>query len=129
MRVKNFNINVGSQVFKACAEEPRLRVLHLVLNHGEMCISDLEQILGYTQTKTSRHVTYLKNSGLLNIRKNEKWVWYSVKDEMKDILFLIFDFLKKDQMLKSDSETFQTLLNNRALAYNKQKAEEWKLRR
>lgn len=126
MRVKNFNLIVGSQIFKACSEESRLRILHLILNNGEMCISDLEQILDYTQTKTSRHITYLKNSGLLNIRKKNQFVWYSVKDEMKDILGLIFNFLKKDALLKKDLETLQTMVSNRELAINKLPSEGWR---
>ena len=126
MKVKNFNISVGSQIFKSCADEARLRILSLILINGEMCITDLEQVLGFTQTKTSRHITYLKNSGLLNTRKSDQWVWYSVKDEMKDILGLIFGFLKKDAMLKNDQEIFKTLLSNRELAFSKISFEAWK---
>lgn len=119
MRVKNFNIQIGTQVFRACSDEARLRILYLILQKGEMCISDLELILGYTQSKTSRHISYLKNSGLLNMRKSDQWVWYSIKDEMKDIVGLIFGFLEKDLSLKSDLHTLQTMLNNRELAINK----------
>ena len=126
MKVKNFNISVGTQIFKSCADEARLRILSLILINGEMCITDLEQVLGFTQTKTSRHITYLKNSGLLNTRKSDQWVWYSVKDEMKDILGLIFGFLKKDAMLKNDQEIFKTLLSNRELAFSKISFETWK---
>src|SRR3712207_9002657 len=32
--------------------------------NSEMCISDIEQVLDFTQTKTSRHLSYLKLSGL-----------------------------------------------------------------
>ncbi|MDH5381073.1 MAG: metalloregulator ArsR/SmtB family transcription factor [Cyclobacteriaceae bacterium] len=126
MRVKNFTINVGTQVFRACSDEARIRILYLILQNGEMCISDLEQVLGFTQSKTSRHISYLKNSGLLNIRKSDQWVWYSVKEEMKDIIGLIYKFLEKDNILKNDLNTLQTLFSNRELALNKLSAEEWR---
>ena len=63
MRLKNFNLLLGSQIFKACADESRLRILNLIFSNGEMCITDLEQILEFTQAKTSRHLIYLKNAG------------------------------------------------------------------
>ena len=116
MRLKNFSINVGSQIFKAVSEEARIRILHLIYEKEELCISDLEHILDFTQTKTSRHLTYLKNSGILSGRKQDQWVFYYIKDEVKDIIKQIFVFLDKDQTLKNDLSTYQTLNSNRELA-------------
>ena len=118
MRVKNFNINIGAQVYKACSDEARLRIINLILHNGEMCISDIEIVLGFTQTKTSRHMTYLKNSGILSTRKQRQWVLYSIKDEMKDILGLLHGFVKKDQALQRDIENFDIMFSNRELAIN-----------
>ena len=86
MRLKSFNLSLGSQIFKACADESRLRILHLIFENEEMCISDLEKILEFTQTKTSRHLTYLKNSGILTFRRYNHWVFYAIKDEVFEIL-------------------------------------------
>ena len=81
MRLKNFNLTLGAQIFKACADESRVRILHLIFINGEMCITDLEHILEFTQAKTSRHLIYLKNSGILSYRRYNHWVFYQVKDE------------------------------------------------
>ena len=40
---------MGAQIFKACADESRLRILGLIVMNGEMCISDLEKILDIIQ--------------------------------------------------------------------------------
>ncbi|MDX1904672.1 MAG: metalloregulator ArsR/SmtB family transcription factor, partial [Thermonemataceae bacterium] len=64
MRVKHFNLTVGSQIFKAFSDESRIRIMYLLFKNKEMCISDLELILDFTQTKISRHLIYLKNAGL-----------------------------------------------------------------
>lgn len=90
-----------------------------------MCISDLELILNFTQTKTSRHLIYLKNSGILSTRKQDQWVFYFLKDEVYEIISQIFLFLNKDQTLKSDLETFNTMYNNRELAVNKLQNRTW----
>lgn len=126
MRLKNFNLTLGAQIFKACADESRLRILHLVYRNGDTCISDLETILGFTQAKTSRHLIYLKNSGILAFRRYHHWVFYQVKDEVYEIIKQIFQFLNKDQQLQKDQQLYETLYSNRELAINKVQMEEWK---
>lgn len=125
MRLTKFSVNVGAQIFKSVSDEARIRLLHLIYEKNELCISDLEHILDYTQTKTSRHLTYLKNSGILSIRKEDQWVFYYIKDEVKDIIKQIFAFLDKDQTLKDDLATYQTLYSNRELAINKLDNKRW----
>ena len=90
-----------------------------------MCISDLEQILDFTQTKTSRHLIYLKNSGILVTRKMDQWVFYSLKEEVLEIIGQIFEFLSRDQILKNDTEVFKTMYSNRELALNKFEHKNW----
>ncbi|MEQ8243273.1 MULTISPECIES: metalloregulator ArsR/SmtB family transcription factor [Fulvivirga] len=126
MRLKNFNLAFGSQIFKACSDESRVRILHLIFKNKEMCISDLEHILEFTQTKTSRHLIYLKNSGILSTRKQDQWVFYYLKDEVYEIISQIFQFLNKDQLLVADLNTYKTMYSNRELARNKLESKTWK---
>jgi len=121
VRLKHFNIEPGAQIFLACSDPARLRILHLIMTNGEMCISDLEHILEFTQTKTSRHLIYLKNSGILTIRKVNQWIFYQIKDEVFDIVKQILQFLLRDPVLQNDQQIFQTLYTNRELALNKLK--------
>lgn len=125
MRLKSFNLTLGSQIFKACADESRLRILHLIFINGEMCITDVEKILDFTQAKTSRHLIYLKNSGILSHRRYNHWVFYQIKDEVGDIIKQIFQFLRKDTQLQHDLQIYQTLFTNRELAVNKLQIQEW----
>lgn len=125
MRLKNFSLTFGSQIFKACSDESRVRILYLIFKNKEMCISDLEQILDFTQTKTSRHLIYLKNSGILSTRKHDQWVFYYLKDEVYDIISQIYKFLEKDQTLGKDYETYKTMHSNRELAVNKLATKNW----
>jgi Predicted transcriptional regulators len=121
VRLKHFNIDLGAQIFLACSDTARLRILTLILTNGEMCISDLERILEFTQTKTSRHLIYLKNSGILTTRKFNQWVFYQIKDEVFDIVKQMLLFLRRDATLLKDQQVFQTLYTNRELALNKLK--------
>lgn len=119
MRLKHFNIEPGAQIFLACSDTARLRILQLILTNGEMCITDLETILEFTQAKTSRHLIYLKNSGILTSRKYNQWVFYQVKDEALDIIRQMLQFLQRDPVLQKDQQTFNTLYSNRELTLNK----------
>ena len=77
MRLKHFSISFGEQILKALADESRIRILNLILRNKELCTSDLEQVLDFTQTKTSRHLAYLRNAGLVTPRKLEVIGWGS----------------------------------------------------
>lgn len=125
MRLKNFNLTFGTQIFKACADESRLRILHLVFENGEMCISDLERILGFTQAKTSRHMIYLKNAGILSYRRHNHWVFYQLKDEVYEIINQILQFIRRDQQLQKDQQLYKTLFSNRELSVSKVQMDEW----
>jgi len=118
MRLKHFNLQIGSQLMKAMGEETRLRILNLLLQQGAMTTSDLEFILDFTQTKTSRHIAYLKNAGILSARKKDQWVLYSIKEEVIDIISQILSFVEKDSQLIQDIDTYKTLYSNRELAVN-----------
>jgi len=125
MRLKNFTLNFSVQFYKCLSDDSRLRVLFLVHQNQEMCISDLELILDFTQAKTSRHLSYLKNHGVLNSKKVDQWVFYYVKEEVKDLLAQTFKFVEKDQQLQKDLETFKVMYSNRALALNKLHSKKW----
>lgn len=125
MRLKNFSLGFGAQIFKALSDDSRVRILFLLYHHKELCISDLEHILDFTQTKTSRHLAYLRNSGLVGSKKVDQWVFYYLKDEVFDFVSQIFAYLKKDSALMRDLETIGTLESNRELAAQKIKNRRW----
>jgi ArsR family transcriptional regulator len=56
-------------ILKALADENRLRILNLLRN-GELCVCDIEAVLGIKQSNTSRHLNRLKISGMIASKKN-----------------------------------------------------------
>ncbi len=59
-----------SRIFKALSDETRLTILALVLRHGHLCVCEVEQVLGITQSKASRHLRYLRDAGLLEDKRD-----------------------------------------------------------
>mgnify|MGYP002713017428 CR=1 FL=1 len=125
MRLTKFNLTLGTQIMKALGDEARLRILNLFLKKGPMTISDLEHILDFTQTKTSRHITYLKNSSMLASQKLDQWVIYSIKEEAYEVISQFIGFVEKDTQLTHDLDVYETLFNNRELAQNKIPQRRW----
>ncbi len=62
-------------MFRAFSDSIRLRILHLLLK-GELCVGDLVKILQVPQPTASRHLAYLRRSGLVLTRKNGLWNFY-----------------------------------------------------
>ncbi len=56
------------QYFRGLADATRVRILNLLL-HGELCVCDIQRVLDSPQPNVSRHLTYLKNSGLVLDRR------------------------------------------------------------
>ncbi|MFY0685956.1 MAG: metalloregulator ArsR/SmtB family transcription factor [Cyclobacteriaceae bacterium] len=126
MKLKNFSLSLGTQIFKAFSDEARVRIIHLLLRQQALTITDLELILDFTQTKTARHVTYLRNSGLLKTKKVDQWVFYSLKEEVHEIVNDMMEFLQKDIQLQKDSENYHIMDSNRELAANKLAAKDYR---
>jgi ArsR family transcriptional regulator len=63
-------------IFKALAEETRLRILSLLFRHGPVCVCEVEGLLGITQSKASRHLRYMANAGLLEAEREGVTVNY-----------------------------------------------------
>ena len=65
--------------FKALGDETRQRILGL-LSAREMCVCEIISALEMTQPTTSHHLKILEDAGLLDSRKEGKWVIYSLRD-------------------------------------------------
>ncbi|MCU0416941.1 MAG: metalloregulator ArsR/SmtB family transcription factor [Cytophagaceae bacterium] len=107
------------KIFKALSDESRLRIVHLLIQTDEMCISDLEVILDYSQTKTSRHLAYLRNLGVVDYTKIDQWVYYKISAAYVDTITPFLKWLGKDPILYKDLLEYRTLYTNNELAIRK----------
>jgi ArsR family transcriptional regulator, arsenate/arsenite/antimonite-responsive transcriptional repressor len=67
------------RLFRAFSDRTRLRILHL-LQDGELCVCDLVSILRVPQPTASRHLAYLRRAGLVRVRKERSWNYYSLAE-------------------------------------------------
>src|SRR5260370_12618905 len=62
-------------VFRTLADTTRLRILHL-LDEGPLCVGDLVSVLAVPQPTASRHLAYLRKSGLVLDERRGQWSFY-----------------------------------------------------
>jgi ArsR family transcriptional regulator, arsenate/arsenite/antimonite-responsive transcriptional repressor len=83
-----------AQYYKALSEEVRLRVVMLLM-HGELCVCDIMEILAEPQSKISRHLSYLKNSGVITARRVGVWMHYALSDQRDETLDAQISFMRE----------------------------------
>ncbi|MGB9912873.1 MAG: ArsR/SmtB family transcription factor [Candidatus Kapaibacteriota bacterium] len=120
------------KIFKSLADPQRLKILSL-LAERELCVCELQSIIGFTPATISQHLSLLSNAGLLKSRKFQKWVFYSIDwdalaQPVKIILETTLYELKKDKEIIQSLGKINSLGSTRACAVNKSEREEiiWK---
>ena len=76
-----------ASLFKTLSEPVRLRIIHLLLKQGELCVCDLVATLGLSQSVVSRHLAYLRNNNLVTPRREGVWIHYRITERCCEPLF------------------------------------------
>src|SRR6201747_2510832 len=63
--------------FQALGDHTRLRLLNLI-GEQEICVCYFVEILGSPQPKISRHLAYLRSAGIVEARREGKWMHYRI---------------------------------------------------
>src|SRR5690349_24946422 len=80
-------------LFKALADVTRLRILGLLLT-GEVCVCDIHESLKIPQPKASRHLAYLRRSGLVETRREGLWIHYRLGSLADPVMGAIVDAVR-----------------------------------
>lgn len=64
-------------IMKAMAHPTRLFILDK-LNEKEHCVCELQELIGADMSTVSRHLSVLKNAGIIDCRKQNNQVFYSL---------------------------------------------------
>jgi ArsR family transcriptional regulator, arsenate/arsenite/antimonite-responsive transcriptional repressor len=95
------------KIFKALADETRLRILYLLMER-EACVLEIKQAMRISQTRASRNLGILHDAGLLKARREGPLVFYSL-----DTKLIRKNCNGLDAMVKQAFELDQTALLHR----------------
>lgn len=94
------------ETFKALSDETRLRIVHLLAaSKKELCCCEITDSLEEPMYNISRHLKVLKNAGLVEDRKEGRWVYYSLPGKQNAFMKRIFETIasmKGIEKLKTD---------------------------
>jgi len=82
------------QLFKALADETRLRILNLLCRR-ELCVCQIVEVLGVGQSKASRHLATLRHAGLVTDRREGLWMYYSLSDPSVELQRQVIDWMRQ----------------------------------
>jgi ArsR family transcriptional regulator, lead/cadmium/zinc/bismuth-responsive transcriptional repressor len=85
-----------SKLFKALADDTRVKIAYSLSVEEELCVCDVANIVGCTVATASHHLRLLRNLGLATYRKEGKLVYYSLDDEhVKQLVNIAFTHQKE----------------------------------
>ncbi|MFQ5721149.1 MAG: ArsR/SmtB family transcription factor [Candidatus Aminicenantales bacterium] len=101
----------ATEIFKALSDPTRLRIIMLLLEK-ELCVCELIYILKMEQSRISHQLRFLKYAGLVENRRDGRWIIYSISKDNKELLELILKEALAEE-LKSSPEIKLDLKNLR----------------
>ena len=76
------SINNYLKIFKALGDKTRLRIV-IMLTIKSMCVCEIREIIGFSMSTISNHLKILKEAGIIDSQKEEKYVNYKLNTSNK----------------------------------------------
>ena len=92
-------IQFESDFLRAIAQPTRLKILYF-LRRGERCACEIIPKMKEDQSNISRHLTHMKDAGILESRKEGVSVYYKIKDKRVFTLLSLVDDMVKAEIRK-----------------------------
>jgi ArsR family transcriptional regulator, arsenate/arsenite/antimonite-responsive transcriptional repressor len=102
-------------IARALADPTRVRIL-AALRNGELCVCELVDALGISQSSLSSHLQICRQSGVVTTRKESRWIYYSLSIRYGPLIERIFSELQtvgRDEQLARDAMRLKKRLRMR----------------
>ena len=102
--------------FDVLGDETRRRILALLVAEAELCVCELHVALDMHQPKVSRHLSVLRDSGVLSVRRQGTWIYYRLHSQLPvwvlSLLNLLEDVWQRNPVCQQDRQRLLHM-NNR----------------
>jgi DNA-binding transcriptional ArsR family regulator len=102
-------------ITKALSDSHRIRAL-MALRDGELCVCQIIELLGLAPSTVSKHMSVLKQAGLVASRKEERWMYYRLPAEndmpglVRGAIKWIFQGLENDDTICRDHKDLMKII-------------------
>jgi ArsR family transcriptional regulator len=104
------DLTTMERLYMSLADKTRLRLLNL-MRGNEVCVCFFTEVLGESQPKVSRHLAYLRGAGLVEARRDGKWMHYRIvrpaEPAAARVLDSALDWLGSLDDMKIDLENYE----------------------
>jgi ArsR family transcriptional regulator, arsenate/arsenite/antimonite-responsive transcriptional repressor len=94
------------ELFTLLSDETRLRCILLLSKKKEICVCEFCYVLSSSQPKISRHLAYLRKSGLVLAERKDQWVYYRLNPDLSKwtnkMIVNVVDILNNAEPYRSD---------------------------
>ena len=115
------DLSYMANLYMALADKTRLRLLNLMRDQ-EVCVGYFTDVLGDSQPKISRHLAYLRNAGVVEARRDGKWMHYRIKRPPNSGFAAIVDAtlrsLAAQDICRLDSQKYSELFGSSTVHTN-----------
>ena len=99
-------------ITKALSDENRVRAL-MFLRGGEMCVCQIIEMFGLAPSTVSKHMTVLRQAGLVEARKEGRWMYYRLADDAapctQEAIAWAESCLSRDQVVRQDARRLKAV--------------------
>jgi len=104
------------QIFKALSDKSRLRILKM-LQKKSLCVCEITEILKLATSTASKHLSILRDAGLIIDEKDKKWINYRINPKpesniISNALLFIMLQLEDDEIIKNDEKMIKIIDRN-----------------
>ncbi|TFG96368.1 MAG: ArsR family transcriptional regulator [Calditrichales bacterium] len=103
-------------IFRALSDKSRIRIIKM-LEIRPLCVCEITAVLGLATSTVSKHLSILREAGLISDKKEGKWVNYELNREqgngyVRQLLPLLHSWLSDDRVVLQDLEKVNTIDRN-----------------
>jgi len=99
-----------AETFKALGDPVRLRLFQLLSQKEELCVCHLTEALKLPQSTVSRHLGVLRHAGLVQTRREGKWMHYRLAGDLAGRLATLMSEFSDDDISQKDRDRLKQAL-------------------
>lgn len=102
-------------ITKALSEENRVRII-LALRNGELCVCEIIALLGLAPSTVSKHMSILRQAGIVEDRKDGRWMYYRLAgedapNEVRGAISWVCDSVLEKETARKDAKRLAEILS------------------
>ncbi len=107
-----------TKIFKALSDEHRLRIVAALIGTDELCVCQINELFDLAGSTVSKHLSVLQNAGIISARKQGRWIYYRLADNLDNTIVGCLDkLIGSDKTVAADKKKLAKAikLNRQAL--------------